>query len=294
MLPSSSNAPRVGSNDLSRLASIVTVRDIYSPFIGTFEAPQNASDVWEKWSVELCWDSSPLDHIGLVLVDGKPAGILRYEDIQSGKLISDCMTPIPVDALITEETSLIVLAEVFAKRDVDFFIVIKGNDLVGWLSYHDLHKLPFRLCLFAGLLGLEDKMLQVILRNAEQALCKLPADRCKSARTLYEKRHVGYLPELRHEPWAGMAGCTYFKDKALMLQTCSQTRSLIPAVCEEKWMDLVGEVRNALAHPDPSRHIALILERERFSGFMDWLGRIDAQLMYFLKSDSPLELPRHG
>lgn len=275
--------------DLTRFASIVTVRDIFSPFIGVFEANRSTSEVWDEWS-ELSPDSSPLEHIGLVLQNKKPAGILHYEDLESGDSISDCMMPIPLHALITEETSLLVVAEMFARSDVQFFVVIRENDFVGWLSYHDLHKLPFRLCLFAALLGIEEKMLQVVLRNAQLAISKLPTQRRNSARSLYNKRYAGHPPKLDHEPWAGMASCTYFSDKASMLQECSQSRRLIPAVCEEKWMNLVNEVRNALAHPDPSKHFAIIVERNRFAGFIDWLGRIDTELMDFLNSDTPLEL----
>jgi hypothetical protein len=292
MPPNTIHAPisMVGTPDLSGLATMVTVRDICSPFIGTFDSLRSASEVGDEWSLELCPDSSPLDHIGLVLQDGKPAGILHYADLQSDKSVSDCITPFPLDALITKETSLITVAGMFTTRDVPFFVVIKGNDFVGWISYHDLDRLPFRLCLFAAVLGIEEKMLRVVLRDPKLALGKLSSKQRDSARRLYQKHHADHRHTLHDEPWDGIVGCTYFRDKASMLQQCAQTRSLIPAVCEKKWIILLNKVRNALAHPDPSKHFAVIVDRERFAGFMAWLGRIDAELSDFLDSGSPLEV----
>lgn len=278
----------LGTSELSQIASLVTVRDICEPFIGKFDANRPAAEVAEEWSIELCVDSCPLDHLGLVLRDGRAIGIVDFSDLENGKILSECAEPIALGALITEDTPLVKAAEMFADHADYFFVVIRGNELVGWLSYHMLHKLPFRLCLFAALLGLEEKMLRCVLLEPEVALSKLSADQTRQLRGRLQKRHPIQRDDLKREVIA-MAALTGFTQKATCLAGCREVVRCCPSISEKQWRDLTIEVRNALAHPDTERHFAMLVERGRFAAFMDWLGRIDREITAFLEIGTALD-----
>ena len=268
--------------DLGRIASLVTVRDIFSPFIASFDAASAVSEVWEQWETDLCENECPLNHMALVMRDHKPVGLLSFEALDADKkTVGECMNEIRIDALITEDTSLIHAAEMFANSATHFFVVIKGNEIVGWMSYHDLYKLPFRLCLFASLLAVEEKMLQVSQQNPHLAFETLPDGRKIAARRVYEMRGFARGTHAREET-SLLLTCTTFIDKATILKRCPETKRLIPAACEKEWMLLAEKVRNSLAHANPDEQLFVIVEREKFGGFLMWLARLETELMSFL------------
>lgn len=266
---------------LSRIASLVTVRDIYTPFIAAFDASRDGGGVFEEWGTELCGEACPLDQMALVLQNGKPSGTLTYDALEAGKPVYQCMDDIRLDTLITEDTSLTRAAEMFARSDANFFVVINGNDMVGWLSYHDLYKLPFRLCLFAELLAVEGKMLQVAQQDAKCAFQKLPEGRRSAASRLYQLRGLAKDDDGGEAP-RSLVTCTNFIDKATILQRCVKTRRCIPTAGEKKWMLRAEKVRNALAHPNPAEYFVILVKRKEFGGFITWLARLDMELTAFL------------
>ncbi len=155
--------------------------------------------------------------MALALSDGKPVGLLTYDALEVGKTLSECVDEIRLDMLVTEDTPLGRASQMFADSERYYFVVIMGNEFVGWLSYHDLYKLPFRLCLFAALLSIEERMLFVIQREAAVCFTRLPEGRKDAARKLYHVR--GFKPDTPDDETPHLlVTCTNFIDKATMLQ----------------------------------------------------------------------------
>jgi len=271
------------NSDLSRIGSLVTVRDIYTSFVSSFEVSRDVGDVSVEWGTELCGDEDPMNQMALVVEKGKPLGILTYDSLEAGRPLIKCMDAIRLDMLITEDTSIMRVAEMFTRSDTHFFVVINGNDMVGWLSYQDLYKLPFRLCLFAELLAAESKMLQIVQQDAQSALQKLPEGRRTAALRLYQLRGLAMDAKGCAAPHS-LVTCTNFIDKATMLRRCAKTRQAIAAV-GENWMRQAEEVRNALAHPNSVQHCSVLVKREEFGDFIAWLGRLDTELKVFLATE---------
>ena len=271
----------LNSDALGRIASLVTVRDIFTPFIASFDTNRPVEDVWQEW-MELSIESecSPMNQFALAVSDGKPVGILAFEDLDAGKVLSTCAREIRLDMLVTEDTPLAQAARMFAEHEAYFFVVIRGNEFVGWLSYHDLYKLPFRLCLFAALLSIEERMLSVIQKEAARCLSRLSKGRQDAARKLYHLRGFK-LDELGHEEPRQLVTCTTFIDKATMIQQSHWIKA-VPAASERKWMNLAERVRNKLAHPSPDEGSFPLVDRKKFGGFLTWLERLGEQLAAIL------------
>lgn len=288
MPPESQLDKKYRHTHLTRIASLVTVRDIYTPFVASFDGHRTVADVWENWSIDLCGDDSPLNQMALVLRDGKAVGLLSFCALEADKKdVFECMDEIRLDGLVTEDTSLAHAAEMFTSCHAYFFVVINGNDFVGWLSYHDLYKLPFRLCLFASILAIEEKMTQVAQRYAARAIETLTDGRQAAARRIYQLR--GFPRDQNgNEAPAPLVTCTSFCDKATMLQGCAETKYRIPEAGQKKWMALAEKVRNAIAHPNPDEHFSPLVKRELFGGLLGWMRRLDAELTAFLEIGSAI------
>ena len=127
----------VEGDPLGQIASLITVRDIFTPFVAVFDAARQIPDVWEEWSMELAVDESPLDQMALVVSDGEPVGSLTFDELDEEKgELSNCVDAIHLDRLITDDMPLMQAVKMFAEEDADYYLyVISGNQLVGWLSY---------------------------------------------------------------------------------------------------------------------------------------------------------------
>src|SRR5208282_2570937 len=207
----------IEGDPLGQIASLITVRDIFTPFVANFDATRQIPDVWEEWSMELAVDESPLDQMALVVSDGKPVGSLSFDALDEGKgELSNCVEALRLDRLITDDMPLMQAAKMFVEGNVYYLTVISGNELVGWLSYHDLFKLPFRLCLFAELLSIEERMLSIIQRDASKCFSQLPPHRRQLALNTYARRE--YKRDESGNPYPQrLVACTFFMDKKLML-----------------------------------------------------------------------------
>lgn len=273
-------------SDLSRIANLVTVGHIFNKFIATFTTDQLAEDVWEQWEEKFCDNQSPLDQMALVERQGKPAGILTFDALVdvNGKQLSEFMEEIHLDSLITVDTPLTRAIEMFSNKSAEyFFVVIRGNEFVGFLSYNDLDKLPFRLCLFAQLLATEQKMFLVAQKDSLRAFAKLRRKRRDRAEHSYvTSGHKDDLEE--HQRAATLLPYTTFDDKVTILQECCKVSLQIPSVANKDWTKLATTIRNELVHE--KKPLFSLIERERFPGFIKWLLRLDLELKTFLESNA--------
>ncbi|NQT82702.1 hypothetical protein HQ563_06740 [bacterium] len=104
-----------GLSHLHKLANLISVSDVCTPFISNFDSDRSVSDVWEEWFIDLCGqhDLDPMEQIGLVTTLGKVVGWITFDmlDLEYEKRIIDCYDKIDTDAILSSDTSLIVVIE---------------------------------------------------------------------------------------------------------------------------------------------------------------------------------------
>ncbi len=71
------------------------------------------------------------------------------------------MEPIRGNMLISSDTPLLEAIKIVCSGYNHSYFVLKGNEVIGFLTYDHFYKLPFRICLFALLIDLERVMLDI-------------------------------------------------------------------------------------------------------------------------------------
>ena len=267
------------ASHFGQLAHLITVGDICSPFIATLDAKRSVADVFVEWGVDLCAERhlDPMEQIALVETDGKIGGWIGYDMLEAGKTIRQCMDEIVPDAILTADTSILEAVSTFFASTLPFFLVLRGNHFVGWLSYGDMHKPPLRLCLFAMLINLERLLLAALLKTPQEATSRMSAGRLNKAREIYRLRQYGV--DRAGEPYASkLLECTTLADKFAI---ASKTRALtagIPALLHKKGRSAAEELRNELAHPGMEEGSSKLLTRESLWPFIQWAEELTKEL----------------
>jgi hypothetical protein len=271
-------------SELASIASLVSVRDVFRPFVKVYEEKLSIADTFIDWMELACESSdSPLDQMALVVADGKPIGTITYDALESHKQsLSECIDLIEIDQIITIETSLMEASDMFARTNKYYFIIIDGNELVGWLSYHDLFKLPFRLALFAQFLSIESKMIIAAQGDSDFSFSRLSPARQERARGIYKKREQ---PKGRkQEPTSrSLITCTCLIDKFTMLKNNEQLFKNLPSLKSKNNYKKFEMVRNTLAHPNPDGLVHVLLARDQFGEFCRWVLCLNDELTRLLQ-----------
>lgn len=273
---------------LNRIAETITVGDICSPFIGQYSPSDSGSDVRQDWDSKLSnvRHETPFDHIGLVLKDGVPVGTIGYESLEEERNIWATMDKLSWRSVVGGETPLIEAAKLFGEKSPFVFLVLRRNELTGWMSYYHLLGIPFRACLFALFLALEQAMLDVVATTPSLAVSKLRQSRLDAAKRVYLAR--GHELDKVGEPSPRLLlECTHFIDKATIIGECASTASAIPAVTD-KAVNKAEKIRNSLAHPTRDAELVMLLPKNEIHGFLASMQRLDNELAQFLNSGSTL------
>lgn len=125
--------------------------------------------------------------------------------------------------------------------------MLRGSELVGTLTYPDLFKLPFILCLFSLTLEVEQGALAVLGQDSKAAWDALSNGRKEKTIENYRRR-FGQEPDRAQAPTRELLECTYFSDKGRLLHKLR----LLP----EEWTKKIEgffaraeTIRNTCAHP---------------------------------------------
>jgi hypothetical protein len=172
--------------------------------------------------------------------------------------VRDIMNQIDPGRLLTADTSarralqLVAASDPFAP-----WFVLDGHEFVGTLDYDCFFKPPFKVCLFALVMQLEQRSLWLCNQDAEASWESLSEDRRESAIRMGNKRREDLPPSglreeadevLRGGPDA-MLGYTMFCDKKTII--CK--RRLLPNISNselQRVFDSMESLRNFCAHPD--------------------------------------------
>ena len=287
---------------LTKMASLVRVRDVCSPILTTFNPWTTISEASLAWEIQ-CQErtpSDPMQYVSLVAQDKSVVGWLDFSDLHGDNTdgtVEEVMSRIHVSRLVSCETSLIDAARLFSPDSPYGYLVLEGNELTGFFSYHDLISAPFQSCLFSLLLSVEDLILQVLDTNASLALTKLNKGAVQSVTNRLQKR----AGKSKRPPRPSeILKSTLFGQKVAMLTACGKTANAISAlgtkgtkskrlidVTQRKVkiqktdflrLDQMKGLRNALAHPSSLFELLNLLSKDDLCDFMTWLCELEDQL----------------
>lgn len=267
-----------------QLAHLITVGDVCSPFIATFDDHRSVADVFSEWGAELCHERGidPMDQIALVEGNQKIQGWIGYDMLTSDSTISDCMGQIAPDSIMAGDTPLLEAAAAFSKSQHPFFFVLKGNELIGWLSYGDLHKPPLRLCLFALLLSIERMLLDAVSLSPGESVGVLSEGRLKKAKEIYGLRK--YRNDSEGEPFTSLLlECTTIADKIGIARKLTNIRKSIPSLNHGTFCGAVETLRNEIAHPATEERSSSLFTKEKLWPFIEWAEMLQLELDGFLR-----------
>ena len=266
------------------LSQQIRVNDIYEPFIGEFQ---------DSDSVELAWytfmeiDVDPFEQIALVKENKRPTGWIGFEDLDAGKYLYECYNPITGDIFISSDTTLLkAINTVFNEKNI-LYLVLKENNIIGFLWWHHFSKLPFRMCLFALLIDLEKEVSDLLKANPESFLKNLSDRRLKYARKIYNNR--GFPLNNDNEEYGNkLIDCTGFKDKLDMLRENPNIKEKCPNIIS-KYTDQARDIRNSIAHPD-GETTGLPISREELIPFVKWTEELQRQINEYSQQMEPIPL----
>jgi len=299
---------------LTKMATLVTVGDVCGPILTIFEYDTEIPTAWSTWlevSSELI-PPDPLDYLSLVMKQGKIIGWLDFSDLVADSKnvasVETCMTSIDVGSLVTAETPLLEAMKMFDADSPYCFLVMKGNSITGAFSYQDLLSIPFKSCLFAMLLSVEQAILNIAQINASLAVSKL-RDRGKRVEGQIRKQ----LPAGQSVKPSVILERSSFSEVLSALKSCAKTNRQLPTLNaiytkQNRFFplkygvtgskvhtkvklrtDQAIELRNSLAHPNQPWRLSLLLPKEDLKAFISWLTEVEAQLAEYLTNGNKLE-----
>jgi len=246
----------------TRLTNLISIRDVMTPIQGVIPASatlQEAIDLADSFGV----GDSGLPY--LVGSGDELIGSVSYWDIREaieigvGNTMDErVVRPINPNLIVTADTPLWRATALLmrAAGDLDIWFVIDGHEVVGTLTYRDLFKPPFRLCLLAMTFELEQLSLRLCQRNAKTNWSALTEGRQQNAekamRRAQERREPTRASErvnhLRAHPALLLEYTTFIDKKTILIK-----RGLLPSIRRDvitETFDSAEELRNRCAHPD--------------------------------------------
>lgn len=264
------------SSHFRQLARLITVGDICTPFGATIDADRTTAEVWDEW-MDIESGRDPIDQIVLVERGGKILGWIGFDMLENNKTVFDCMELITPDTILTADTSLVEAVTAFCVSSCHFFLVLKGNHFIGWLSYDDMHKPPLRLCLFAMIINIERLLLDVALLSSRKSVGFLSEGRLSKAKDLYAIRNYG-VDQKGELSSQRLLECTTIADKISVVKKFKNIKQAVPSLGERKFCSDVERLRNEIAHPGLEERSSSLLSRKKLWPFIEWAEALESEL----------------
>tara|TARA_B100001971_G_C18192734_1_gene539606 strand:- start:613 stop:1434 length:822 start_codon:yes stop_codon:yes gene_type:complete len=265
--------PESQKSTFKKLSELIRVNDIYNPFIAEYDYSQSPEEICEEW---MEFDCDPFNEIALVKDNQKAIGWIGFDMLDEPSL-SEGMEPINGDMLISSDTPLLEAIRTICSGNNHIYLVLKGSKFIGFLSYANFNKLPFRMCLFALLIDLERVMLEVVKSDPTSFLKNLSEKRLDNAKNEYSNR--GYkLNKEGKEYDSTLIDCTSFTDKFKMLKNSRVVIQKCPELKSRIFVEKAGKMRNKIAHSEGEESGFLPIEKKDFIPFIDWVERLQNQL----------------
>ena len=245
------------------MSRLVLARDLQSPLGPPLQHDQPAEEAFELLCESSFLDGyDAMDRFSLVIRDGEPVGWTSLDTLDNGATVADSMAAINPGSVLSSDTTALQVADLFETTRIHSFFVLEHNEITGILAYEDLFGLPFRLCLLALTLGLEQSALNLLSHSPTESWQALPQRRQEKAREVHRSRY-GEKPRSEGPPLQQWLGCTMFCDKATMLKK-RQLLAEWPGRRIDAVFSEAENVRNVCAHTDRDEGFnnALIARRE--------------------------------
>ena len=250
------------------LALLVVVRNLQRPL-----GPQLDIHLSVAEASELVYDSAasegydPMERAYLVVEDKAPVGWISHDCLDAGKMVSEiAIEQIRPSSVLSADTTALEMVQIFATTKMPFFFVLDHSQITGTLDIADfIFGLPFKLCLFALTLSLEDNALRLLLKSGRESWEALPPNRRNKGEKIYRKRFE-QDPSADKPPYDDLLRCTLFCDKGTILKK----RKVLSGTSGNKIESIFGradKVRNGCAHTRDSS-IAAVLGREELYLFI--------------------------
>lgn len=271
----------ISESHFLKLAQLLTVGDICTPFLYKFDINESTEVVFEGFG-ELCFEGGldPMEQIALATKDGETEGLVYYEMLYTEKKFSECLTEIKPDAIMSSSTSLINAVRAFSNSSHPVFLILHEKWFKGWLTYKNLHTPAFRYCLLAMLITLEQTILDTILSFPNESIKCLTDGRLTKAKELYIIRKYNYNDKNETFP-SKLLECTTFIDKFSILRKLIKTGVIkaIPVLEDKEFCRVAEKLRNEIAHPGLEEQSSELLSRKMLWHFIDWLNELELALI---------------
>ncbi|HZK93585.1 MAG TPA: hypothetical protein VFC67_05210 [Prolixibacteraceae bacterium] len=185
-------------------------------------------------------------------------------------------------SILSSDTSLLDSITAFETVSGPFFLILQGNQFIGWLSYKDLHKQPLRLCLFSMLINLERMLLEVALKNSKESFKKMPENRLKKAQELYKLKKFNFTQSGDYYT-SNLMECTNMIDKFTIAQNTQSVVEMVPVLKNDHLCRKAEMLRNEIAHPGMEEQSSNLPNRESLWPFIQWAETLEDQLQNYLE-----------
>ncbi len=178
--------------------------------------------------------------IGISTPEGYVESVRFSEDDEVLSTWEELIEPISPNMIISSNTSLLDLVEIFNSKD-DFFIVLNKNELIGIISFYDLDCNEMKLSLMALILELDNSLIKFIRKS------KIQVDKNLSKKRLDEINGIMNSNESKLNKFRDIIYYTNFKDKFNLIKN-SSILDFLTKKQKDHFIQNLLNVRNKIAH----------------------------------------------
>jgi len=277
----------------AQLTKNITVNDLLNDFIAIYDINRSLEEVQNDWQIQLgSIDLELEDQISLVRSKGEIVGYINALDIYTpddpidNLNLEQFIHPLKSSMIVSCDTSLIDYVLIAGNDEHFAHFVIKANKFVGWVSYNDLNKSAFHLCLFSLFLDLEEKLLYALRKTPKFAFDQLEKDRQNKALGLYGKKFKRFS-SITGEPFPPkLLECTMMIDKFEMMTRIPLAVELVPSLEERDNWRLAKKIRDIIAHPSVGEDILEKTQKKDLVPFIGWILKLTNQLVDYCNNQT--------
>jgi hypothetical protein len=210
----------------------------------------------------------PRNRISLVFKNDEVVGYSTMDLLNSDTTIGKDGTVIQIDPtkIVSANTELFTFLATARIIDETHHIVNDATSYVGTVNINRFSKLPFRLCLLALMLNLEDTILRLAMSYPDKALRFINTGYAES---IFRKK---YGRPWDYHSYFELLECTNFSNKCTILNKICMDDDL------SELLELAVEIRNNCAHSAPSEEFLKIMNHRALWEFTRKLRALNHEL----------------
>ena len=240
--------PHMQSTVFVDLAELITVQNLQTPLGPDVFFGESISDAFGKL-MEACIEPpyDPMDRVSLVIKEEKVVGCTFLDSmLPEYNTIGDegTIDPIEPSKIVATDMKVLDFLDIIPDTDHFWYFVLQNNRITGTIGKHDLFKLPFRLCLLALTLELEQEILQLALQNPKESWECMSSERRAKIERIYKIRYESE-PSIQNR--GELLACTSLGDKGVILRKTQKLSGWSKKNLKSAFHH-IEDLRNACAH----------------------------------------------